>query len=431
MEGRQPAPAAVATEEGTGMRHSGFQFGIFALFLLCTAAAARADLQVDRGPVEVQLEESGEVRALVSREITAPNEWRMDLQIVRLVEEGLVVAAGDTLVQFDATTVREQLDEALAQREQHEADLRRIEAEQGSRRLQMNNQVAHSRFAAEKAELQVSKLGFESEARREDVRLDLRKAQIALDEAQKKLVAQAVLDSLELAKARLRIAEAADRVKAEREQIDNMTLTAPIDGMVVHGEAGEDQRKVREGDTVRAGVAVVSLPDLTQMEAVFFVNEVDRERVRVGQAVEVGLDAFPELSLPGEVTHVARLALPPKRDSAVRGFEARVRIDGQDEWLKPGMTARLRVQITAAEDVLRIPRAALAHDAKGRAVVFPRSQWPKPRVVSVGRIHPLWAEALEGVSEDEELVPASEVSADFLPFAGKGIDDSQEQEAKE
>ena len=97
----------------------------------------------------------------------------------------------------------------------------------------------------------------------------------------------------------------------------------------------------------------------------------------------------------------------------------RVRVDGQDERLKPGMTARVRLALDRRDDVVRIPRGALFTDTTGASVVFPRESWPQPRRVRTGLLEPRWVEALEGVREGDALSSTAPPEAGVVPWGAR------------
>ena len=179
-----------------------------------------------------------------------------------------------------------------------------------------------------------------------------------------------------------------------------MVLTAPGPGLVIHGEAGDDDRKVREGDRVEAGIAVVRLPDLDDLQVELSVHELDRVHLREGQAVRVGFDAFPDLRIDGAIERIAQLAGPARRRSRIQRFDVAVTLHGSDPRLRPGMTARAEIVVDRRDDVLRVPRAALARD-DGRPVVVDAGGRIVP--VTPGLRTPFWVELLEGPPVGTEL----------------------------
>jgi hypothetical protein len=104
--------------------------------------------------------------------------------------------------------------------------------------------------------------------------------------------------------------------------------------------------------------AVATLPDLSIMESLTYVNEIDVRKLRVGQDVKVTLDADPSKALIGKVKQVANVGEQrPNADAKV--FEVVVNIEKPDTSLRPGMTTGNEVSTQSLKDVLYIPLDAL------------------------------------------------------------------------
>ena len=96
--------------------------------------------------------------------------------------------------------------------------------------------------------------------------------------------------------------------------------------------------------------AVATLPDLTQMESVAYVNEIDVRKLAVGQPVVITLDADPTKRLSGAVASVANVGEQrPNADAKV--FEVHVTVTQSDTTLRPGMTTANVVE------TLKVPEA--------------------------------------------------------------------------
>ena len=84
---------------------------------------------VQHGEFIIDIVESGEIQAVNSMFVRAPRE-RIDLQIIDMVPEGSIVKEGDFLVQFDTSTLDEELGKAIDKMKQAEADLKSIVTQQ-------------------------------------------------------------------------------------------------------------------------------------------------------------------------------------------------------------------------------------------------------------------------------------------------------------
>src|SRR5699024_12094924 len=115
------------------------------------------------------------------------------------------------------------------------------------------------------------------------------------------------------------------------------TIYAPENGMVIY-QRSRDGSKVTEGSSISAwNPTVAELPDFSVMNSVTYINEVDIQSIRLGQQVDVGLDAMPEKELTGVITDVANIGEQrPNSDSKV--FQVVVEINEADTTLRPAMT---------------------------------------------------------------------------------------------
>lgn len=367
------------------------RLSLLLLAILASAAVAQ-DLAVSRGPVVHTLIEAGEIEAIRSEDLVAPGDWRSEPMVVFLAPEGTQAAEGDTLVRFDTAEILSQIRTAEAGVERKQAEIQAKLATQKQTFASLRSALRNAEFAAEQAQLRMERMEFSAETERQSARLSLETAQLRRDEAHTKLTAQATLDSLDLVQLRTELVTANADLEREREQLDRMVLIAPSSGLVIHGETGDD-RKVREGDRVSAGETVVTLPDLSALRVKLGVHEVDRVHMIAGLPVRVSFDAYPDLVLDGHVETVAQLARWSWRRSRIQLFDVWITVDTSDPRLRPGMSARAEIETARRDDVLRVPREALAIDDDAIVVVLANGD---SRSVTVGLVTEHWVELVDG-----------------------------------
>ena len=132
-----------------------------------------------------------------------------------------------------------------------------------------------------------------------------------------------------------------------------------------------DGRPIKEGSTVQTwgGATVAELPDLSVMNSMTYVNEVDIRRIKEGQTVNIGLDAFPDKKLTGKVTKVANVGMQrPNSDAKV--FQVIVEVDDVDNTMRPGMTTSNTIITSKLNDVLSVPLEALHSYADSISYVY-------------------------------------------------------------
>ncbi len=132
------------------------------------------------------------------------------------------------------------------------------------------------------------------------------------------------------------------------------TIVAPDDGLLIYHRDWRG-RALTTGHTISAWNPVVAtLPDLSVMESVTFVDEVDLLKVRIGQPVEISLDATPGQTFPGTITWVAPLG-EQRPDSDAKGFEVVIEITASNRTLRPTMTTSNRIIVAEVREAVQGP----------------------------------------------------------------------------
>ena len=366
---------------------------------------------VVRGDFNSEIYESGEVRAVNSIDLDAPHEWRMDLQIVEMVKDGTTVNKGDTLVRFDQSQLEDELTQAIDELKAQEAEVLSTEAQQKSQMSQLDSDLLMSEYSLEATELELEQLKYESETRREEARLSYEIEKISHEKTKTDISTQGIINAAEKGQVNQVLFHRQLRVDDLHKRIAALTITAPASGMVVYNEIGgwgQPRHKVTVGETIRPGVTVVSIPDLSQMECVLRVNEIDASKIRRGQSVTMRLDAYMSNVFTGTVKNVAPLADRADTESQIKDFEVLVKIDQANNMLKPGMTAKTRIVTETITDVLAIPIGSV-YEKEGNPVVFTKSSYPDPVPVKLGKRNDQYIIITEGLNEGDQIILAVEL----------------------
>jgi multidrug efflux pump subunit AcrA (membrane-fusion protein) len=99
------------------------------------------------------------------------------------------------------------------------------------------------------------------------------------------------------------------------------------------------------------------------------VNEVDIRKIKIGQTVGIGLDAFPDKQLTGVVKNVANVG-EQKPNSDAKVFEVSIKINEADTTLRPSMTTSNAIQADLIKDVVFLPLEALFTQGDSVSYVF-------------------------------------------------------------
>jgi HlyD family secretion protein len=162
-----------------------------------------------------------------------------------------------------------------------------------------------------------------------------------------------------------------------RDVLAKMTIRAPGPGLVIYGDQRNpwDEREIKVGEMVYSGQPFLTLPDLSEMQAVVSIHEADISRIHTGQKAFVVVESSNETPIDGEVVKVAPVAASSGRrwgedskrfnvDIALRGEIASLK-------LRPGLTARVEIQIGEKKGVLAVPAQAVFAQ-RGKFFVFKR-----------------------------------------------------------
>jgi HlyD family secretion protein len=177
--------------------------------------------------------------------------------------------------------------------------------------------------------------GAETQVRLAEARVDA--TQATLDE----LEAGSTAEEIAVAEAQVHQAQAA--VHLIDAQIAQLTLTAPMDGIVT-------SRSAQAGETATAGLPLLTIANLDDVTLVIYIPETRIGHVQVGQAVEVKVDSFPDRVFVGEVVNIAGEAEFTPRNVQTQEervnlvFAVKVLLPNPEHTLKPGMPADATIQ---------------------------------------------------------------------------------------
>lgn len=329
--------------------------------------------KVQTGTFIIDLNETGKLKAENSVTASAP-PVRTSLQIVELVEEGSIVKEGDILVQFDPTELQQVIDDRTAELDIARSNLTRTLASNESHMASLASSVENARASYRLGQLSLEQMKFEADARIEQGKLQLKQAEISLHQAEQQVEAQKLIDSADVRSLNLKIRQAEIELDKSYRDLSKLTVSAPSPGLVVYNEIwkGGQMGKIKVGDTPWRGQALIELPDLSVMMVETSVGEVNISKVKVGQAVEVKLDAYPDPTFHGEVVDVALLASTKEGVSEAKIFEILIRIKESDELLRPGMSATARIIVDQISDKMWIPIEAIFNQ-NGKKIVWEAS----------------------------------------------------------
>ena len=208
-----------------------------------------------------------------------------------------------------------------------------------------------------------------------------------------------------------------------------LDIVAPKQGMVIYSY-DRLGTKIKVGSTVsRWAPRIAELPDLSSMISKTFINEIDISKVKVGQKVKVGVDAFPDKVFDGDVITVANIGQTlPNGDTKV--FEVNIKLFGSDKDLRPAMTTSNVITINSLEDALYLPLEAVFKTDSSR-YVYTYNPGLTRQIVELGVENANYAVVLRGLEEGMIVLLNAPADAEDLPLGGIEIYEDLKKRAEE
>lgn len=361
-----------------------------AILLLAVAAAgfgiqrmrhkqAALDLPVAparKGDFLVMVRGRGELGASRSQQLLAPQNVP-DLTIVWLAPPGSPIKAGQPVIRFDPSKLKQELKEKTASLDQAQASLEQAVAQARITAEQDKLDLATARYDVEKARLEASKKAIVSAIEGAESTIDYGMAQEKLRVEQATVELHKKSDEAKVASlTRLR-----DQAKAElaltNHRLTQMEIMSPLDGVVNllsnRSQGWMNAQPFKAGDHAWAGGAIAEIPDLKTLQLESRIDEVDRGKIAVGNTVLVRVDAFPEKTWTAKLSSISLLTEESFSDwPPTRSFKAYAAIEKPDGQLRPGMNASGDVVQMKIPNAISIPSKALFTRA-GNPTVFVKS----------------------------------------------------------
>ena len=301
--------------------------------------AAAKPWQKKGAKVRTQKVERGELVSVVTCNGKIQARRKVDLsanvpgQIVNLaVREGDTVTKGDFLLQIDRTNLQAQYDSSRGA----------LDA------LFQDREAAKAGVEQAKLDLERFRVSLDSGLVSQS---DYDRARITVDQAQ-----------ANLAGTEKRIEQSRAMMAGARDTLGKTTLTAPIGGIVSRLAVEEGEVAVI-GTMNNPGTVLLTISDLSEIEAVMQVDETDIPSIKIGEAAKITIDAYPNHEFDGQVTEVGSSPIQKTlsaSDTEAIDFEVKIRMLSPPAGLKPGLSVSAAITTSEKVDVISVPLQALA-----------------------------------------------------------------------
>lgn len=363
--------------------------------------------KVKSGDFKIAVTTTGELEAKSSEKIYGPaglrrvNIWQVKIE--NIVPEGTVVDSGQFVASLDRTEISNKLKDKQTELEKLQSQFLKTKLDTSLELRNARDELINLKYAMEEAELTLEQSKYEPPATIRQVTIEKEKQQRNYEQAEKNY-------KLKFEKAKANMAEVgASLTQVQRnyddllEVVEEFTVNAPKKGMVIY-RRNWDGGKQGVGSTLSAwDNTVATLPDLNEMISKTYVNEIDISKIKVGQVVEIGVDAFPEKKYTGKVTEVANIG-EQMRNTNAKVFEVKIKVNEFDSILRPAMTTKNAILTAIVPKVLSVPIEAIHNEDSMTFVYKVNGGRRVKQEVVVGQSNENEIIIKEGLSDDDEVL---------------------------
>lgn len=197
---------------------------------------------------------------------------------------------------------------------------------------------------------------------------------------------------------------ALERAQKDMRQVeDKLTKTkiiAPFDCTVLTRPVSVGQAVSGSGG-FNSGTEVLTIANLNEMIINAHINQADVTRLKVGQDVEIEVEAVAGLKFKGQIE---RLAPQATVKNGIKGFATRILLRNIDARVRPGMTANLSIPVASVDNVLAVPLAAVFSEQGERYVYVKKDDGSfERRTVQIGVADFFFVEIQSGLTGGETV----------------------------
>lgn len=176
------------------------------------------------------------------------------------------------------------------------------------------------------------------------------------------------------------------------------SIKSPISGVI-------SERMVKKGNMIGIDQQVFRVTDFDPIQAILYVPEHERSKIRNGQRAELLADAIPGQLFTGRIERIS-----PTIDPTTGTFKVTVYMDQNQENLRPGMFGRVKIVYDTRENTKMIPKAAIISEDETQSVFVIKDSLAFRKNIRTGYINGTNIEVIDGLEDGEMVVTTGQGS---------------------
>jgi HlyD family secretion protein len=387
------------------------------------------------GSFPIEVTTTGELIAKSSEKIYGPQGLRRvriyQVKIDDIIPDGTVVDSGQYIASLDRSEITNRIKDEETNVEKYESQMITTKLDTSLELRNARDELINLKYNLEEKKIALEQSKYEPPATIRQVQIELEKTERAYDQAKKNYTLKFEKAQANMNEVNAEYNKATRKLDEMMQVLEDFTVKAPKSGMVIYRRSW-DGSKMGVGATISAWDPVVAeLPDLSEMISKTYVNEIDISKVKTGQFVEIGIDAFPEKEFTGTVTEVANIGEQLQGTNA-KVFEVKILINEYDSILRPAMTTKNTILTATIDSVLFIPLEAVFNN-DSITYVFKKDGGTVKQQVVLGQSNYNEIIVLEGLALDDEvlLIPPEDEDDLDIELLPEEVMKKYEEKAKE
>jgi len=288
--------------------------------------------------------------------------------------------------------------------------------------LNLSNQrdvIVNARLDLAEKKIIMEESVYESPSIQKKASMDLDKASRKLDQEQKAYGLKRKQEINRVERKYISYRQILERSEELQKLFNSLEITAPKAGILTYfkypwGEITKTGSKVGPYNS-----AIASIPEMTNLISRTYINEIDISKVKIGQNVKLGIDAFPDKQLTGEVISVANIGQAmPNSDAKV--FEVKIKIYGKDKDLKPAMTTSNAIEAGIFADTIMVASDAIFENDSLRYVYLGEKN-PVKQIVWLGDENENYVLVKKGLKEGDVVWLSEPANVEDMKLVGSEI----------
>lgn len=393
--------------------------GFLGYYYFFSAIIAQKEIfvNVKKGKFIVSVTSTGELFAKNSLDIRGPQGintvgvW--NIKIASMIPEGTVVKKGEPIGSLDGSEIVGKLKERQTELDKAMSQFSQAQLDTALDLRKLRDELVNLKFAQEEKKIILQQSKYEPPATIRQAEIELEKAQRNFKQISQNYEVQKDKASAKMQEAAANLSTVKSKVDFIQDLLQKFQIAAPEDGMMIYARDWNGQKK-REGSQISTWDPVVAtLPDMSLMVSKTYVSEVDIQKIKKEQKVQVGLDAFPDKKFTGKIISVANVGeQKPNSDSKV--FEVNIQIDQKDTTLLPAMTTANMITSEVIENAIYVPLESI-HNEKSIVYVFKKegTSYIKQQV-KVGKTNDNDIIIIEGLTEKDQVLVSKPANTDKM-----------------